>query len=348
VAWFDDHGRHDLPWQADRTPYRVWVSEIMLQQTQVQTVIPYFERFTSRFPDIASLADADQDEVLHYWTGLGYYARGRNLHRASRMIRDELGNVFPSTLHALRQLPGVGRSTAGAIAAIAFHQPSPILDGNVKRVLSRFHAVPGYPGERAVERKLWRLAESHTYPRRIAAYTQAIMDLGATLCTRANPECDACPLHDGCEARRMNAQAQFPAPRPKKIRPHKEVTAFVLVDPDAACLLEKRPEQGIWGGLWCPPERARDVSVESFLDHHGIGMADVQRIEHAPTLHHGFTHFSMDVRPVYIWLARHPRLAPNDDTLCWYHPRSTNQILGLSAVAVKLLDCVSNEEFALT
>ena len=198
LKWYDRHGRHDLPWQTRPTPYRVWVSEIMLQQTQVATVIPYYQRFVKRFPDIQSLTAAEMDEVLHHWSGLGYYARGRNLHKAAGIIMRENGGLFPQTLDEVMALPGIGRSTAAAILALSGNQRHAILDGNVKRSLCRFHGIEGYPGARAVEKRLWELAEAHTPDRRIADYTQAIMDLGATLCTRGKPACGDCPMRSDC------------------------------------------------------------------------------------------------------------------------------------------------------
>src|SRR5512143_1680958 len=222
LAWFDNHGRKDLPWQHDPTPYRVWVSEVMLQQTQVVTVIPYYQRFMARFPDVAALADASVDDVLAHWSGLGYYSRARNLHRAAQVVRDDHAGRFPETIDEIMALPGIGRSTAGAILALALKQHHPILDGNVKRVLSRYHAVDGWPGAPAVERILWQLAEGHTPVQRVNDYTQAIMDLGATLWTRSRLQCKACPQQQGCQALALNTQTRFPAPKPRKALPVRE------------------------------------------------------------------------------------------------------------------------------
>ncbi len=258
LAWFDLHGRHDLPWQADPSPYSVWVSEIMLQQTQVATVVRYYERFMQRFPSVEALAAADADAVLTVWSGLGYYARARNLKRAAEIVVERFGGRVPTTLAELVTLPGIGRSTAGAILALTTGQRLPILDGNVKRVLARYHAVAGWPGEPAVERALWELADRNTPAQRLAAYTQAIMDLGATLCTRARPACTVCPLAEDCRACALGTQAAFPAPRPKRERPRRSTTMLVVLDPAGRVLLERRPARGVWGGLLqLPGARAR-------------------------------------------------------------------------------------------
>ena len=263
LAWFDRHGRHDLPWQRDPTPYRVWVSEIMLQQTRVAAVIPYFERFTARFPDVDALAGAGLDEVLGLWSGLGYYARGRNLHAAARAVCANHGGRFPDTLEELVALPGIGRSTAGAILALAFGRRQPILDGNAKRVLARYHAVAGWPGESRVGARLWSLAERLTPCRRVGDYTQAIMDLGATLCTRTRPTCLLCPLADGCRAHALGDPVRFPAPRPKRAYPTREKLLVVMRDAGGRVLVERRPPSGIWGGLWSFPEASADLDLEN-------------------------------------------------------------------------------------
>ncbi len=247
LTWFDQHGRKDLPWQKDISPYRVWLSEIMLQQTQVTTVIPYFNAFIEKFPDINTLANAPLDEVLHLWSGLGYYARARNLHKTAQLIA-ELG-YFPDSLEALNKLPGIGLSTAGAILSIAFNKSHPILDGNVKRVLTRFKAVSGWSGDSGVNKQLWAISAQLTPKQRVADYTQAIMDLGATLCTRNKPKCDACPIKSFCIAKLTDTVALFPAPKPTKFIPTKKLTLLLLRNIDHSILLEKRPPTGIWGGL---------------------------------------------------------------------------------------------------
>ena len=301
LAWFDRHGRHDLPWQRDPTPYRVWVSEVMLQQTRVAAVIPYFERFTVRFPDVGALAAAEVDEVLNLWSGLGYYARGRNLHAAARAVRADHGGRFPETFEALVALPGIGRSTAGAILALACGQRYPILDGNAKRVLARFHAVAGWPGETAVRDRLWALAERHTPHRRVGDYTQAIMDLGATLCTRTRPGCLLCPVADGCRARAAGDPTGYPAPQPKRAYPTREKLLVVMRDAAGRVLVERRPPTGIWGGLWSFPEASADLA-------HGDAAAAAARRQGlrpgraralAP-IEHGFTHFRLRATPVVV------------------------------------------------
>ena len=269
LAWFDGHGRKDLPWQRNPTPYRVWVSEIMLQQTQVQTVIPYYERFMARFPDVSSLALADLDEVLHLWTGLGYYARGRNLHRAAIQIRQS-GGVFPSTREGLEALPGVGRSTAAAVLALAFGERAAILDGNVKRVLCRFHAVEGDIRRSSTVRELWEHAESHTPERRLADYTQAIMDLGATVCARRTPKCDSCPLAGRCKALAHGRAGEFPQRRRARAKPVRKARMYVIATPAGACLLERRSARGVWGGLWTPPQRGADCTPMEICREFGI------------------------------------------------------------------------------
>ncbi|HET8551115.1 MAG TPA: A/G-specific adenine glycosylase, partial [Gammaproteobacteria bacterium] len=253
LAWFASHGRHALPWQREPTPYRVWVSEIMLQQTQVATVIPYFKRFMARFPDLATLAAAPLDDVLALWSGLGYYARARNLHRAAQSAVAEYGGELPASLDELMAFPGIGRSTAGAILSLSRGQRHPILDGNVKRVLARFHAIAGWPGDKRVADRLWEFAESHTPVADCAAYTQAIMDFGATVCTRRNPACDICPMSANCEAYALGRQHDFPAPRARRGYPERNVRVLVI-EAEGAVLLEKRPPTGIWGGLWSLPE----------------------------------------------------------------------------------------------
>ena len=298
IGWHARHGRKNLPWQRDPTPYRVWVSEIMLQQTRVSVVIGYYERFMARFPDLAALADAPLDDVLGLWTGLGYYSRARNLHRAAAVVRDRHGGAMPRDFDALVALPGIGRSTAGAILALSHGDRHPILDGNVKRVLCRYHGIGGWPGEGRVERTLWALAERHTPREDVAAHTQAIMDLGATLCLRSRPLCAICPLEADCAARREGAQAKYPAPRPRRETPRRETVFLVLRDPGGALLLERRPPAGIWGGLWCFPECAPDADVEAVCRSR-FGVRPAATTTLAP-IAHGFTHFKLDVHPILV------------------------------------------------
>jgi A/G-specific adenine glycosylase len=295
IAWQRRAGRRDLPWQGTRDAYRIWLSEIMLQQTQVAAVIPYYERFVARYPDVESLARASQQDVLRLWSGLGYYARARNLHRAARVVARDRGGRFPDTVEGLAQLPGVGRSTAGAIAAFAFGRRAPILDGNVKRLLARCFGVEGYPGQAQVAARLWALAESLLPRRAIETYTQAQMDLGATVCTRARPQCARCPLNTQCVALRDARVPSLPAPRPRKRLPLRRETWLVALH-GRRVLLERRPAEGLWGGLWAFPRlaaggRAADAVRRTF------GETPAQLVRGTP-FEHGFTHFRLRVRPL--------------------------------------------------
>lgn len=336
LNWFAAHGRKHLPWQHPRSAYRVWLSEIMLQQTQVQTVLPYFERFLSRFPDLPCLAKAPIDEVLHEWSGLGYYSRARNLHKTAQILMRDHHGQFPSDAAALELLPGIGRSTAGAIAAMAFGERAAILDGNVKRVLCRFRTVAGYPGDGTVSRRLWAIAEEHTPNERVADYTQAIMDLGATVCTRRRPACPRCPLFERCEARIQEVVDRFPEPKPKRSLPEQERSFVLLVRRDGACLLERRPPSGIWGGLWSPPEMSANVLHHEIEAEFGMEMIEHGSIEIQPFVH-TFTHFRMQVRPRVLEVTDNTahHVAEHTDRL-WYSP-GDNQPIGLSAVASRLL-----------
>lgn len=331
LAWYDLAGRHDLPWQRQRTPYRVWVSEIMLQQTQVTTVIPYFERFMARFPTLEALAEATQDEVLHLWTGLGYYARGRNLHKAARQVMAEHGGELPvASLEAMAELPGIGRSTAGAIIAQSTGQRAVILDGNVKRSLARLHAVEGWPGRPAVERRLWALAEHYTPEQRVADYTQAVMDLGATLCRRGTPECSRCPFADVCVAHFRGEERRFPESKPKKALPTRTTLMLVLRDAEGRVLLEQRPASGLWGGLWGLPQFDDLAALRGWLDVHAPGAA----IDPAwPAFSHTFSHFRLDITPQP---ARIGRLDAVGEARCWYDPGNPERI-GLAAPVKALL-----------
>lgn len=320
LQWFDQHGRKDLPWQQNMTPYRVWVSETMLQQTQVNTVIPYFHRFMERFPDVVSLANADQDEVLHYWSGLGYYARARNLQRAAQIIAQ---TSFPSDLEFLQSLPGIGRSTAGAILSIAFQQPAAILDGNVKRVLARYHA--------AETKLLWDLAESHLPQERFGDYTQAMMDLGATICTRTKPKCPICPLQSSCAAHAQSNETAYPIPKPKKTIPVKSTYMLLLCNEQGEILMEKRPPAGIWGGLWSLPECPIDVDITDFcLQKYAC---HTEHIETLSSFRHTFSHFHLDITPVKLKMkAWQPTVM--ESSTAWYHP---SDVKGLAAPIKKII-----------
>ncbi|HEY0721887.1 MAG TPA: A/G-specific adenine glycosylase [Gammaproteobacteria bacterium] len=335
LAWFDKHGRTDLPWQHDPTPYRVWVSEVMLQQTQVVTVIPYYLRFLARFPTLAALADAALDEVLAHWSGLGYYSRARHLHRAAQLIRDRHQGQFPAQLEEVMALPGIGRSTAGAILALALQQRHPILDGNVKRVLCRHHALEGWPGAPAVEKQLWQLAEALTPHQRVAAYTQAIMDLGATLCTRSRPRCEQCPLHEDCRARATGAASRFPQPKPRKALPIRTTTLLLVIDEAGELLLEQRPPTGIWGGLWSLPELSADATPEEWSDKQQLLLR--AHHSHAP-FRHTFSHFHLDITPLELRVC----VASGDAVMepagrVWYKPSAIEQ-LGLPAPVRRMLE----------
>ena len=335
LAWFASAGRHDLPWQRERSAYRVWVSEVMLQQTQVATVAPYFIRFVERFPDVQALADAPLDVVLHHWSGLGYYARARNLHRAAVIIREEYAGEFPRDFNTVVDLPGVGRSTAGAILALAFNERHPILDGNVKRVLTRWGAVEGFVGSTRVMNALWALSEAVTPPDRAADFTQAIMDLGATLCTRTNPECARCPLEEDCIAHQQGRVAEFPGARPARARPQREVVWLVLRRKESV-LLEQRPAAGVWGGLWGFPEFASLAQAEQALQHlRGSGPA-LGEIAVAATITHAFSHFELAITPLFADLELEGARVAEGPAQTWYNSRAPAE-LGLAAPVATLL-----------
>ncbi len=298
IDWQKRHGRHDLPWQQTRDPYRIWLSEIMLQQTQVSAAIPYFERFLGRFPDLASLAAAPVESVLEAWAGLGYYARARNLHRCARQIMSEHEGRFPQRAEVLSTLAGIGRSTAAAIAAFSTGERAAILDGNVKRVLCRHGGIEGFPGTPAVEKQLWRLAESRLPANEIEAYTQGLMDIGATLCTRRQPRCDECPVAADCVARLTGRQAELPAVKPRAPLPERSAS-FLLLHDGSAVLMQRRPPSGIWGGLLTPPE-GDPVSILSQL---GLGIQPFRTL--APLVH-VFTHFRLRIEAHSCALASRP------------------------------------------
>ena len=334
LAWYDQHGRQDLPWKREPDPYRIWVSEIMLQQTQVSAVIPYFQRFMGRFPRVRALADAPLDEVLHLWSGLGYYARARNLHRAAQTIKDQHGGRLPETLEELHSLPGIGRSTAAAILALAHGRQHAILDGNVKRVLCRYHAIEGWPGESGVLRKLWMLAEGHTPADRVADYTQAVMDLGAMVCTRSQPRCSICPLSQGCAAHQAGREREYPRTRPRKPLPTRATTFVLARNASGAMLLEKRPPAGVWGGLWSFPECPPDVPLEDWCLKH-LGQQPTA-IDYLLPVQHTFTHFHLEIRPALVTI-QDPELAVLDgDRTAWYK-FTGDEKLGLPAPVSRLL-----------
>ena len=341
LAWFDVSGRHDLPWQHPRTPYRVWLSEVMLQQTQVQVVIPYFERFVAALPDVAALAAAPLDEVLALWSGLGYYARARNLRAAAKHCVEAHGGDLPRDLDALVALPGIGRSTAGAILAQAWGDRFPILDGNVKRVLARVHGIEGWPGTPAVEKQLWTLAARHLPQTRLADYVQAQMDFGATLCTRHDPACVLCPLQHDCVALHQGRVAELPTPRPGKPLPEREAIMLWAEDRAGNVLLQRRPPTGIWASLWSLPEAADRESARRWFDTHLAG--DYDTASPLAAVAHGFTHYRLQIQPLR-WrdVALRTQVADNDD-LRWV-PRDAMRTLGIPAPIRKLLQTDTSEE----
>ncbi len=332
LAWFHQHGRHNLPWQQNPTPYRVWVSEIMLQQTQVTTVIPYYENFMQHFPTIETLATAPLDDVLQLWSGLGYYARARNLHRTAQNIVSQHDGSFPTKLADVIALPGIGRSTAGAILSLAFNQSHPILDGNVKRVLTRIHAIEGWPGKKSIETHLWLLAEQHVPKKGAQHYTQAIMDLGATICTRKNPHCKSCPLAQLCIAHQQQIQERLPTPKTRVERPVRNTIFLILYNSDHQILMEKRAPTGIWGGLWCFPEA--DSAPDNLSK-------NITKKEIWPGFRHTFTHFHLDITPL---LASTKDYDSNvaEDMYAWYNI-DTALNLGLAAPTKKLLIQLQNK-----
>ena len=335
LAWFDRHGRHDLPWQHPRTPYRVWLSEIMLQQTQVSVVIPYFQRFIDALPDLPSLARASQDEVLALWSGLGYYARARNLHAAAKRCVELHDGGLPRDLDALIALPGIGRSTAGAILAQAWGDAAPILDGNVKRVLCRVFGIEGWPGTPAIEKKLWGIAGTLLPDARLADYTQAQMDFGATLCTRADPACAICPLQDGCTAFREGRVAELPSPKPGKPLPQRIAHMLVIEDAEQRVLLQRRPMTGVWAALWSLPEQIDLAAARAWFDTHAHGDFDTA---HAgdPVLH-GFSHYRLQIHPHRIANVRPRAVVGDNDDLRWA-ARAELQAIGLPAPVRRLIE----------
>lgn len=337
LPWFDDHGRHDLPWQHPRTPYRVWLSEIMLQQTQVATVIPYFLRFLEHFPTLPDLAAASNDAVMAQWAGLGYYARARNLHAAAKRCVELHDGDLPRDFDALLALPGIGRSTAGAILSQAWNDRFAILDGNVKRVMSRFHGIEGFPGLPAVEKVLWALANEHVFhvpEGRLADYTQAQMDLGATVCTRAKPACVICPLTDDCVARRDGRVEHLPTPKPGKTLPEREATALLLRDARGHILLGKRPDTGIWAQLWTLPQAETGPALQDWFDAHVEGALELA--EPLPVVQHTFSHYRLHLQVLQLGpVALRDGLGDND-RLRWVAPAALDS-LGLPAPIRKLL-----------
>jgi len=299
LAWYEKFGRKDLPWQKNKTFYTVWLSEVMLQQTQVATVIPYFERFIKTFPNITALANAPLDEVLHLWTGLGYYARARNLHKAAQTLRDHYQGQFPQTFEAVLSLSGIGRSTAGAILSSVLDLPYPILDGNVKRVLARCFAIKGWAGEKAVENQLWQLSASVTPTTQVAAFNQAMMDLGAMVCTRTKPKCTLCPLNRQCLAHQQQNYHDYPGKKPKKALPERE-TYFLILAKNHQVYLEKRENTGLWGGLYCFPQFETKADLLGYLAKQGIS-----HYQEWMSFRHTFSHFHLAIHPIFAQIEPH-------------------------------------------
>jgi A/G-specific adenine glycosylase len=337
LKWFDLYGRKTLPWQYNKTPYRVWVSEIMLQQTQVSTVIPYFERFLQTFPTVESLAAASDDAVLHLWTGLGYYSRARNLHRTAKIILESYAGQFPADLDELQKLPGIGRSTAGAILSIAFEKQAAILDGNVKRVMTRLHGVMEWPGEKRVHDALWDVVEKYTPKQRVADYTQAMMDIGATLCVRGKPNCIACPFQKYCVAYTQGIAASLPKKKPTLQIPTRQVTLLILLKNNDFVLLEKRPSAGIWGGLWSLPEipgtlTAAEVQAtcrERFS-------YTIKNLQFGEKFRHTFSHFHLEILPAFLKITAGRAKIMEAEQQIWYNLQQPSK-LGLPAPIKTLL-----------
>jgi A/G-specific adenine glycosylase len=341
LTWFDRHGRKDLPWQRDPNTYRVWVSEIMLQQTRVSVVIPYFERFIHRFPALSDLAAAESDEVLHLWSGLGYYARARNLHKAAQVIAAEHGGRFPTSIQQIEALPGIGRSTAGAILSLALGQRHPILDGNVKRVLARYFAVSGWTGRSAVLRRLWELAEACTPAEGVAAYNQAMMDLGATLCVRRQPDCAGCPLAKNCAALALGEPTAFPEPKPPKTLPTRKSRMLAIRNPVGEVLLERRPPTGIWGGLWSLPECGPGQDVADWCVQR-LGILP-RRVEKLPVRRHTFSHFHLDISPLHVVLQSEAGQVAEGGRAAWCDPERPTPV-GLAAPIARILREITNTD----
>lgn len=337
LDWYAEHGRKNLPWQLDSDAYKIWVSEIMLQQTRVETVIPYYEKFMQQFSTVSELAAANIDEVLHLWTGLGYYARARNLHKAAQKIVDEYKGQFPKQLEEVIALPGIGRSTAAAILALSFNQAHAILDGNVKRVLARCFAIEGWPGSASVEQQLWQQADALLPDNKFAEYTQAMMDLGATLCTRSNPSCSTCPVQTNCEAFVQQRQTELPTPKPSKKIPQRDVMVAIIQDSqDDSIWLEKRPPVGIWGGLYSFPEFEDADKLDAWINQHYKNSPSSS--QSLPVISHTFSHFRLQMHPRLIQIDKKPNGVMEDDLGVWY--KLTGQKVGLAAPVKKALEQV--------
>ena len=333
LAWWNEHGRKDLPWQRGRNPYRVWVSEIMLQQTRAATVVPYFERFMAAFPDLETLAKASGDEVLALWAGLGYYSRAHNLLKAARIVVRQHGGQLPEDPEQLLALPGIGRSTAGAILAQAYGKRYPILDANARRVLARLYAVDGWPGKASVSKRLWRLADINTPSQGIRDYTQAIMDLGATVCLAGEARCGLCPLADSCKALLLGRTAEIPASRPPARRPLRRQTMAVVQRPDGAVLLQRRPPAGVWAGLWCLPELEQDEGGPAWCQK--VLQCAAEPLGELPPFRHGFSHFELEIQPLRLILSKPEDAVREAGQWLWY---DGTQAIGMPAPISRFLN----------
>ncbi|MCW5588574.1 MAG: A/G-specific adenine glycosylase [Legionellales bacterium] len=340
LNWYEHFGRKELPWQIKPNAYRVWLSEIMLQQTQVATVIPYFERFTQRFSTVNHLAAANLDEVLHLWTGLGYYARARNLHRTANIIAEDYQGEFPQELSQLMALPGIGRSTAGAILSLAFAKPAAILDGNVKRLLARFHGIAGWPGESRVAEQLWQLAESHVRDNKPREFTQALMDMGALICTRTQPKCEQCPLQQQCVANLTQAIADYPGKKIQKIKPTRH-SHFIILQSQDEILLQQRPSLGLWGGLWCFPEYQEPDTIIDYCQQRFSVKIHQHNI--LPKFTHTFSHFHLQIIPHHFTVTKKINKVQEFDEEKWYYMNALPAI-GLAKPIKQLIENIKHPE----
>ncbi|WP_047046179.1 A/G-specific adenine glycosylase [Vibrio mexicanus] len=340
LKWYDAYGRKNLPWQQNKTAYSVWLSEIMLQQTQVATVIPYYQRFLDRFPTVVDLANASQDEVLHLWTGLGYYARARNLHKAAKIVAADYNGEFPLNLEEMNALPGIGRSTAAAILSSVYKQPHAILDGNVKRTLARSFAVEGWPGQKKVENQLWLHAEKHTPSQDTDKYNQAMMDMGAMVCTRSKPKCTLCPIESMCVANKRGNPLNYPGKKPKKEKPVKE-TWFAILVCDGEAWLEQRPPSGIWGGLFCFPENSNH-DLNALLLERGVEQTNIVQQKQLIAFRHTFSHYHLDITPILVEVSKQPNMIMEASSGLWYNLSQPEEI-GLAAPVKQLLESLPHE-----
>lgn len=333
LNWYHEFGRKHLPWQENKTPYRVWISEIMLQQTQVATVIPYYQKFMESFPTIPALAKAEEDEVLHHWTGLGYYARARNLHKTAKLITEKYQGEFPEDIEDVIALPGIGRSTAGAILSLSRKKHHAILDGNVKRVLARCYLVEGHNGQSKYEKSLWPIADVLTPKKGVELYNQAMMDIGATICTRSSPKCENCPIQSSCIAYATNEQANYPQKKPKKVTPEKS-TFIIIPKLGNQVLMEKRPPAGIWGGLWCFYETSDLKNIEQLLE--TLHLKELTR-EALPSFRHTFSHFHLDITPIIVDVEQQEAKEVSDQKSEQWYDLHQNVEVGLAASTKKLI-----------